>query len=111
MLKLWPGILVFLVCGLACGYGQWRRVHGSPVKARETVWIVLVIFAVSFPALTLPMVLSASAMTLRDQIETVIAALVIGTLPLAVGLCLWRSLKIVRLYVAYARSASRRDSL
>jgi hypothetical protein len=110
MLKLWPGVLTAAVCLIAWGYGQWRRARGSPVKPRETVWVMLVIFAVSFPALTLPMTLATGGMTPRDRIETVVAAIVVGALPLAAGLCFWGALKLVRLYIVNARNSSRNDS-
>ena len=52
-MKLLPGLYAFLVCLLCFVYGKWRRDRGVPVKAREMIWIMLVIFAFSFPVLAL----------------------------------------------------------
>jgi RsiW-degrading membrane proteinase PrsW (M82 family) len=105
MLKLLPGVFVLVVCILSSLYGKWRRDRGSPVNAWEMVWMLLLVIAISFPAMALPSILGSEAMTPRDRIEAFLASAALGVLPLAVGLCLWGALKLVRVYIDRARSA------
>ena len=110
MLKLWPGIFALLFCLLCFLYGKWRRERGSPVKAREAVWIMLLVAPISFAALALPSILGSSAMTPSDRLEALAVTLAIEALPLGVGLCFWGALRLVRLYIDHARSAARDDT-
>src|SRR5689334_16022942 len=106
MLKAWPAVLAVLVCALSYGYGKWRRGRGSPVQVRHQIWLALLLPVICLPALALPSILVSSAMTPSDRATAVLASIAIGAVPLAVGLCFAGALRLVRLYIARARSTA-----
>src|SRR5689334_2672261 len=106
MLKAWPAVRALLVCALSCGYGKWRRGRGSPAQIRQLIWLVLLLPVICLPALALPSVLVSSALTPSDRATAVHASIAIGAVPLAVGLCFAGAMRLVRLYIARARSTA-----
>jgi hypothetical protein len=107
MLRLWPGAFAFLVVAVCYAHGNWRRDRGSPVKAREMVWIMHLIAVISFPALAVPSISASPVMRRSDQREAFLASLALGALPLAIGLCILAALKLVRVYIVRATRPSR----
>ncbi len=107
MIRLLPGVYALLVCLFSFAYGKWRRGRGSLVKAREMVRVMLVVFALGFPALALYSIMITTGMTWSDRVAAFLASLLIGGLPLAVGLCFWGALRPVRLSINNARSSDR----
>jgi hypothetical protein len=106
MLRFWPAVLAILVCILSCAYGWWRRRRGSPVKARERIWFALLVPVICVPALFLPWVFASPAMTASDRVVAALAIFAVGAAPLGVGLCFAGAMRLVRLYIAGARSAA-----
>ena len=74
------------------------------------IWIMLVIFAFSFPVLALHSIMIFERLTPSDRVEAFLVSLVIGGLPLVIGLCFWGGLRLVRVYIDRARATGRDGS-
>ena len=113
MFHIWPGFLAIVVCTLSFAYAKRRRDLGCPVTAGERLWLVLLIPAVCFPALTLPSIDSPVSMETMSTSERITAALVViglGFMPLAIGLCFSTALRSARRYVALTRAEAEADT-
>lgn len=106
MLNAWPVIFCLLVSLLSYRYGKWRRDRGSPVRAGEAVWIALITFAIGLPGLILPYVFASTPMTPSDRVTGILLFVAIGAVPLLAGICIAGALRLVRVYIAHARSTA-----
>lgn len=81
------------------------------MQGRETIWVGLVVYSVCFLGLGLYWSMISSGMTLRDRLEMFLTSLLLGILPLAIGLCCWGALRLTRAYIDHARATEESGRL